>query len=67
MVEVTLEGAELTPQGTILETLRLVDAKDPVEPVRVLVREWIDEQHYRSAFVPEIPECVPEGLAGAGS
>jgi hypothetical protein len=59
-MEASPQEIELTPEGTVLETVRLVDVKDPVEPVRILVREWIDERHYRSAFVPEVPEHVPE-------
>ncbi len=66
MMEATLQEVELTPQGTVLETLRIVDVKDQVEPVKLLVREWIDARHYRSAFVPEVPERVPEELPSAG-
>jgi hypothetical protein len=61
-MEATLQEVELTPEGTVLETVRLVDVKDPIEPVKLLVREWIDERHYRSVFVPEVPERVPVEL-----
>lgn len=58
-METTLQDVDLTPQGTVLETIRIVDVKDPVEPVKLLVREWIDTRHYRSVFVPEVLEREP--------
>lgn len=65
-METTLQGVELTPQGTVLETIRIVDVKDQVKPVRILVREWIDGRHYRSVLVPEVPEGAPHELSRAG-
>lgn len=66
-METTLQDVDLTSQGTVLETVRLVDVKDPVEPVQILVREWIDTRHYRSVSGPEVPERVPHELSRAGS
>ena len=42
----------------------MVDVKNPVAPVRLRIREWIDERHYRDVDVPEdpIPDFVPEWL-----
>jgi hypothetical protein len=65
-METTLQDVELTPEGTVLETVRLVDVKDPVEPVKLVVREWIDTRHYRSVFVSEVPEGAPHELSRAG-
>lgn len=65
-METTLQDVDLTPQGTVLKTVRLVDVKDPVEPVRILVREWIDTRYYRSVSGPEVPESVPHELSRAG-
>lgn len=65
-METTLQDVELTPQGTVLETIRIVDVKDPVEPVKLLVREWIDTRHYRSVLVPEVLEGAPHELSRAG-
>lgn len=65
-METTLQNVELTPQGTVLETIRIVDVKDQVKPVRILVREWIDTRHYRSVSGPEVPERVPHELSRAG-
>lgn len=65
-MEATLQDVDLTPQGTVLETIRIVDVKDQVKPVKLLVREWIDTRHYRSVFVPEVPERVPHELSRAG-
>jgi hypothetical protein len=61
-MEASPQDIELSPEETVLETIRLVDVKDPIEPVKLLVREWIDEQHYWSTFVPEVPERVPVEL-----
>ncbi len=65
MLETTTQEAELTAEGTMLEVLRVVDVKDPIVPVRLRIREWIDERHYRDVDVPEdpIPDFVPEWLA----
>jgi hypothetical protein len=43
----------------------VVDVKNPIAPVRLRVREWIDERHYRDVDVPwdPIPGFVPEWLA----
>ena len=45
--------------------LRVVDVKDSIVPVRLRVRECIDERHYRDVDVPEdpVPDLVPEWLA----
>ena len=39
--------------------------KDSIAPVHLLVREWIDERHYRDVDVPQepIPDFMPEWLA----
>jgi hypothetical protein len=65
MPEMTAREVEFTTKGTLLEVLRVVDVKDPVVPVRLRVREWIDERHYRDVDVPEDPisDFVPEWLA----
>jgi hypothetical protein len=65
VLETTTQEAELTAEGTMLEVLRVVDVKDPIVPVRLRIREWIDERHYRDVDVPEdpIPDFVPEWLA----
>jgi hypothetical protein len=65
MLEITTQEAEFTTDGTLLEILRVVDAKDPVVPVRLRIREWIDERHYRDVDVPEdpLPDIVPGWLA----
>lgn len=65
-METTLQDVELTPQGTALEIVRIVDVKDPVEQVKLLVREWIDIRHYGSVSGPEVPERVPQELSRAG-
>jgi len=64
MPEITTQEVELTAEGTLLEVLRVVDVKDSIAPVRLRVREWIDERHYRDIDVPEdfIPDFVPEWL-----
>ena len=40
----------------------MVDVKDPVVPIRLLVREWLDESQYREVDIPGdfIPDFVPE-------
>ncbi|MEW6638389.1 MAG: hypothetical protein AB1425_16420 [Actinomycetota bacterium] len=43
-----------------------MDVKDPVEQVKLLVREWIDIRHYGSVSGPEVPERVPQELSRAG-
>jgi hypothetical protein len=65
MLEITTQEAELTAEGTLLEVLRVVDVKDSIAPVRLRVREWIDERHYRDVDVPEdpVPDLVPGWLA----
>ena len=65
MPEITTKEIELTAEGTLLEVLRVVDVKDSIAPVRVRVREWIDERHYRDLDVPEdpVPDLVPKWLA----
>jgi hypothetical protein len=65
MMDITTQEAEFTAEGTLLEVLRVVDVKNPVVPVRLRVREWIDERRYRDIDVPEdpIPDFVPEWLA----
>ena len=65
MLEITTQEVEFTTEGTLLEALRVVDVKNPVVPVRLRIREWIDERHYRDVDVPEepIPDFMPEWLA----
>jgi len=65
MMEITTQEVEFTAEGTLLEVLRIVDVKDSVTPVRLRVREWIDERHYRDVDVSgdPIPDFVPEWLA----
>jgi hypothetical protein len=65
MMEITTQETELTAEGTLLEVLRVVDVKDPVVPVRLRVREWVDERHYRDIDVSDdpVPDFVPEWLA----
>jgi hypothetical protein len=65
MLEITTEEVEFTAEGTLLEVLRVVDVKDPVVPVWLRMREWIDKRHYRDVDVPEhpVPDFVPEWLA----
>jgi hypothetical protein len=48
----------------LLEVLRIVDVKDSINPVRLRVREWIDERHFRDVDVSEepVPDLVPEWL-----
>jgi hypothetical protein len=69
MLEITTEEVEFTAEGTLLEVLRVVDVKDPVVPVWLRMREWIDERHYRDVDVPEhpVPDFVPEWLAACVS
>jgi hypothetical protein len=55
MMEVTTQEVTFTTEGTLLEVLRVVDVKDSVTPVRLRVREWIDERHYRDVDVSEDP------------
>jgi hypothetical protein len=64
MMEITTQEVEFTAEGTLLEILRVVDVKNPVVPVRLRLREWIDERHYRDVDVSEdpIPDFVPEWL-----
>ena len=57
-MEITTQEVEFTAEGTLLEVLRIVDVKASIAPVRLRVREWIDERHYRDVDVPEDP--VPD-------
>jgi hypothetical protein len=65
MLEITTQEVAFTAEGTLLEVLRIVDVKDSTAPVRLRVREWIDERHYRDVNVSEdpIPDFIPEWLA----
>jgi hypothetical protein len=65
MMEITTQEVEFTAEGTLLEVLRIVDVKDSIAPVRLRVREWIDERRYRDVDVSgdPIPDFVPEWLA----
>jgi hypothetical protein len=65
MMEITTQEVELTAEGTLFEVLRVVDVKDSIAPVRLRVREWIDERHYRDVDVSEhpVPDFMPEWLA----
>ena len=65
MMDITTQEVEFTAEGTLLEVLRVVDVKNPVVPVRLRVREWIDERHYRDVDVSEdsVPDLVPGWLA----
>ena len=64
-MEITTQEVTFTTEGTLLEVLRVVDVKVSVTPVRLRVREWIDERHYRDVDVSgdPIPDFVPEWLA----
>jgi hypothetical protein len=64
MMEITTQEVTFTTEGTLLEVLRVVDVKDSVTPVRLRVREWIDERHYRDVDVSgdPIPDFVHEWL-----
>ena len=65
MPEMTTQEVEFTADGTLLEVLRVVDVKDSIAPIRLRVREWIDERHCGDVDVPEdpVPDLVPEWLA----
>jgi hypothetical protein len=65
MMEITTQEVAFTAEGTLLEVLRIVDVKDSMAPVRLRVREWIDERHYRDVDVSgdPIPDFVPEWMA----
>ena len=65
MPEITTQEVEFTAEGTLLEVLRIVDVKDSIAPVRLRVREWIDERRYRDVDVSgdPVPDFVPEWLA----
>jgi hypothetical protein len=65
MMEITTQEIAFTDEGTLLEVLRIADVKDPINPVRLRVREWIDERHYRDVDVSgdPVPDFVPEWLA----
>jgi hypothetical protein len=61
MTEITTQEVEFTADGTLLEVLRVVDVKDSIVPVRLRIREWIDERHYR-----DIPAKTGALLAAIG-
>ena len=61
MMEITTQEVEFTADGTLLEVLRVVDVKDSIVPVRLRIREWIDERHYR-----DIPAKTGTLLAAIG-
>ena len=65
MMEITTQEIAFTDEGTLLEVLRIADVKDSINPVRLRVREWLDERHYRDVDVSEdpVPDLVPEWLA----
>ena len=65
MMEITTQEVEFTAEGTLLEVLRVMDVRDSIAPVRLRVREWIDERHYRDVDVSgdRVPDFVPEWLA----
>ena len=58
-------GSRVHRRRHLLEVLRIVDVKDSMAPVRLRVREWIDERHYRDVDVSgnPVPDFVPEWLA----
>jgi hypothetical protein len=62
MSEITTQEVEVSAEGTLLEVLRVVDVKDSMFPVRLRLREWIDERHYRDVDVSgdPVPDFVPE-------
>lgn len=63
-MEETLVAVEVTPDGTILETVRIVSVKDPFV-WSTLVREWLGGGYYRSVVEREVPSTVSAGgLAG---
>ena len=62
MMEITTQEVEFTAEGTLLEVLRIVDMKDSIAPVRLRVREWIDERHYRDVDVSVDP--FPDFVSG---
>lgn len=51
---------EAGEEGTLIETLRqrsCPDVKDADRPVRIVVRQWMDERHYlecESVLEPEL-------------
>jgi hypothetical protein len=53
VTEVELLDVEVTEDGTIVEVMRIVDVRDAISPVRLHVREWIDEWHYWDVEVAE--------------
>lgn len=52
---------EATAEGTLVETVRIADPKDPFG-VKTLVREWIGGGFYRSTEAPPVPDAVPASL-----
>jgi hypothetical protein len=65
MLKMTTKEIVFTAEGTLPEVLRVVAVKDSIAPVRLRVREWIDERHYRDVDVSEdpVPDLVPGWLA----
>jgi hypothetical protein len=65
MLEITTQEVAFIAEDTMLEALRVVDVKNPGLPVRLRIRGWIDERHYRDVNVLEdpIPDFAPECLA----
>lgn len=61
--EVETKDVAVTEEGTILETLRIVDVSDPFQPVRLRVVEWLDEAgHYR-----DFPPVAEPGAYGSAA
>lgn len=66
---VELVEMEASAQGTMVETLRVVEPRDAVEPVRTVIIEWLDERHFRSLEVPGDPALtarLPQDNGAAG-
>jgi hypothetical protein len=53
MMEVELVDIEITPDGTVLGVMRVVDVKDAINLVRLRIREWTGERHHRDVEVAE--------------
>lgn len=54
---------EATPDGAIIEVLRVVNPKDAFEPVKTPVVEWLDERHFRDVVVSGDPLDTTFGSA----
>jgi hypothetical protein len=52
MMEVELVDIEVTPDGTVLGVMRVVD-KDAINLVRLRIWEWTGERHHRDVEVAE--------------